>query len=798
MRREPCPLQQLLTLLSDVLTNARTQPLGVRAFCDDPQEVSAYGISMMKGYKNNVLTMGKHFPSYGNLEFLGSALDVPTITESLEQLSLSALVPFRNAIREGIDSIMVGGCAMASAGLDVMHACLSERVVDQLLRKDLEFDGCVVSECLEMESLCSTIGIGSGTIMAVEAGCDIILLCRSFTAQKEAITGLKLGLDDSVVTRERINDSLRRVLTMKSKCAICTWEHALNPPGVSSLMKLQPIHTRLSTKAYNESITVVRDRNHLLPLTNILEPSDELLLLTPLVKPWAAASTTQGNGMPASVESPQHVSARSASVMTGERVFRELGRTLARQRSGRVLHTSYTASGVRPVHESLVDRAAAVIVVTADATRNLYQSGFTKHIAMICKTNGLGGGDRREKPLIVVSVSSPYDFALEGPSVIPTYICTYDFTETCMNSLVSVLYGELNATGRLPGSISQNPKLQQAKQHWLVEAFNEERDAEGLDNLIQAIVDDSPPDVRSELAGATSGSFLLGNSDVLEAHFVVRNSTTRALYGFCATYFYKSTGAGVIGGLIVDPSRRQLSIGHSLHSRAIRTLLQRPGIKLFQLGSRIPSVYLGVPAGNSLGNRRLRPWFATLGWNVALSRPICSMIARNLVTWSPPDGMARSLQSSTAEYDLIYGWEYSGPILDHIKTNSRPGLVEVYKLALGDPSACGIIRAKRSSDGGIIGTLILYNARSKLAEFVPAMKDKRELLGGISSPIISNSVGEFSTVLQSLLLLGMRQIKQQGCTACLLDYVSIVEVQARRGFADSCRRWTGMGAPTHP
>lgn len=52
---------------------------------------------------------GKHFPSYGNLDFLGSTLDMPIITETLEQLSLSALVPFRNAIQAGLDAIFVGG-----------------------------------------------------------------------------------------------------------------------------------------------------------------------------------------------------------------------------------------------------------------------------------------------------------------------------------------------------------------------------------------------------------------------------------------------------------------------------------------------------------------------------------------------------------------------------------------------------------------------------------------------------------------------------------------------------------------
>jgi beta-N-acetylhexosaminidase len=148
------------------------------------------------------------------------------------------------------------------------------------------------------------------------------------------------------------------------------------------------------------------------------------------------------------------------------------------------------------------------------------------------------------------------------------------------------------------------------------------------------------------------------------------------------------------------------------------------------------------------------------------------MIARNLSTWTPPEGMARSLQSAGVDFDLVYGWDYATSVLDHIKTNNRQGLAEVYKLALADPSACGIIRAKRPEDGALVGTVVLYNMQSQLADFVPAMKDVGELTGGISSPVISPSVGEYSTLLQGLILLGMRQIRQQGCNACILDYVS--------------------------
>jgi beta-N-acetylhexosaminidase len=504
-----------------------------------------------------------------------------------------------------------------------------------------------------------------------------------------------------------------------------------------------------------------------------MEPEDELLLLTPLVKPLVASAASRALSEQATNETPDHAGwERSASVMSGERVFRELGRSLARQRSGRVLHTSYTANGVRPQHENLINRASAIIIVTADANRNLYQHGFTKHVSMICNMQYTSGGEKREKPLVVVAVSSPYDFAMDQN--IGTYICTYDFTETALVSLVKVLYGEFAPAGALPGTISQSQKLSQSRQHWLVEAFNEERDSNGLDMLIKTVADGNTPGLRAEIASSTSNTFLLRNPEILESHFVVRNSSTQALYGFCATYFFKATGTGVVGAIFVDPSRRKLSIGHSLHNRAIRTLLQREGVKRFQLGSRLPSVYLGIPTGHGGERKRLRSWFANLGWNTALSRSICSMVARNLSSWSPPDGMAKSLQSAGVDFDLVYGWEYAGPVLDHIKTNNRQGLAEVYKMALADPTACGIIRAKRPEDGALVGTVVLYNMQSQLAEFVPGLKEVGELAGGISSPVISPSVGEYSTLLQGLILLGVRQIKQQGCNACVLDYVSVL------------------------
>lgn len=759
----------------DVLTNVKNQPLGVRTTGDDPEEVSRYGVAFMKGYQDaGIATCGKHFPSYGNLEFLGSSLDVPIITDSLEQLSLSALVPFRNAISEGVDAMIVGGCAMSSAGVNVMHACLSEQVVDDLLREDLGFEGVVVSECLEMEALSHNIGVGGGTVMAVKAGCDLVLLCRSFTVQQEAISGLKMGVETGMITKSRIHQSLRRVLEMKAKCT--SWDKALAPGGITRLTSLQPSHTELSMKAYNTSITVVRDKNRLLPLSNVLDPEEELLLLTPLLKPLPASAAGRRHVVKHSVSS-QDVTLRdrSPSAMNGESIFKDFGRSLARQRRGRVLHTSYTANGVRPIHENLINRASAVLIITADANRNLYQHGFTKHVAMICKSPSSQGNEKREKPFVVVSVSSPYDFAMD-PSI-GTYICTYDFTDTALQALLDLLRGDLSPTGTLPGSINQNQKFHQSKQHWLVEAWNEDRDASALDDLLKTLQMEDPVHQRFEVSGCSSDTFLLRNDLIDESHFVVRNSSTRALYGFCSTYYFKASGTGAIGAIIVDPDRRKLSVGNSLHNRAINSLLQREGIKRCQLGSRLPSVFLGIPTRNNVERKQLRQWFASMGWNNALSRPVCSMLLRDLARWRAPEGITKSLQRAELEFDMVYGGEHSASILDHIKSSSRQGVLEIYRLALREQKTCGVIRAKR--DGVVLGTVVLYSPGSKWAECIPALKAGEEVRGGISSPVISPSVGEYSTLLQGLILLGIRHTQKQQADAVLLDCVSILVVFRR-------------------
>ncbi|KAL1902129.1 hypothetical protein Cpir12675_000027 [Ceratocystis pirilliformis] len=790
-----CGINLMLGPVLDVLSNARYQPLGVRATSDDPQEVSEYATAAIRGIKDaGIACCGKHFPSYGNLDFGGSNLDMPIITQTLEELSLSALIPFRNSIATGnLDGMFVGGCAISNPSLNVQHACLSDQVVDYLLRNELKFDGIAISECLEMEALSHEIGVQNGVVMAVEAGCDLVLLCRAYPVQLEAIEGLRLGVESGIISKARIMKSVQRVLKVKAGCT--SWAKALNPPGISLLSQLHPSHLALSKRAYDSSIAVIRDNEKLIPLSHSIHPQEEILLLTPLVKPLPASTLTKLNeskhrhapGSQTDDHERWSQACRAGAIMTGEEVFRELGRSLARTRNGKLLHTSYTANGLRPVHENLINRASCVIIVTADANRNKYQFGFAKHVDMMCSMLRSRG---QKKHLIVVAVSSPYDFAMD--KTIGTYICTFDFTETAMHALVRTLFGKCPMTGTLPGTLRKTRNRTKSRQPWLVEPYDRERDCHSLDKLIKSVVRNSVELPTLEKATSTAfhlpscGAWAVDNdspspdkSIPVEAHFVVRNSSTGALYGFVATWIYPVASLGVIGTLLVDPVKRNVSIGRSLHRRAVRSFAAA-GVTKAQLGTAFPAVFLGIPTSTDSDTDTgvVHDWFAASGWTVQFPTRLAILAIPLLSAWSAPDGLLTSMQRAGLSFDLVHGIANAGSVEAHVASCAGPDIVAFYRAALAD-GACGVVRAKCGDT--ILGSVVFARAGSMLSNAFPlpttstttaATQQQQQTCNkttaAILAPVVSTGREQQALVLQGLALMGVRQSKANKCESVVL------------------------------
>lgn len=369
----------------------------------------------------------------------------------------------------------------------------------------------------------------------------------------------------------------------------------------------------------------------------------------------------------------------------------------------------------------------------------------------------------QKKQLIVVAVSSPYDFAMDKS--IGTYICTFDFTENALHALVRALVGDFSPLGTLPGTLRKSKKVLKSRQHWLVEEYHRNRDASGLAELLKAVHRASAPDLQF-LQTTTALTFELKNPNINEAHFVVRNSSTHALYGFAATYF--SHGVGILGAIFVDPAKRNVSIGRSLHRRALKNLLQMRGIKKVQIGVAFPGVFLGIPLNVEVNT--VKEWFSNSGWDTQFPRRLTNMAINDLANWTAPEGLPQSIQRASISFDLIYGLENADTVLSHVRALANPEVLELYRCALAETKSCGIVRAKDST-GSLLGTIIICKPRSSFMTYVPSLSSRTEDVAGILAPIFPPS--QLATlVLQGLALMGVRQSKSNKASKVILSWVS--------------------------
>lgn len=183
-----------------------------RSFSNNYNVVSNLGISLANGlYDNKVIPVYKHFPNHGAV--LEDSHDtLPTINKSKEELLTNDLIPFKDAINDGASVIMVGHLAVPSITNDNTPAPLSYELVTNLLRQELNYNGVVITDALNMAALTDNYTEEEIIVNAINAGVDILLMpndpINDIEIIKEAINNNKISLD-------RINESVKRILTLK-------------------------------------------------------------------------------------------------------------------------------------------------------------------------------------------------------------------------------------------------------------------------------------------------------------------------------------------------------------------------------------------------------------------------------------------------------------------------------------------------------------------------------------------------------------------------------------------------------
>lgn len=198
----------------DVFSNPNNKVIGNRAFSSDANIVSTLGLSVGKGLEDNkVMACYKHFPGHGNTD-VDSHYDMPVINKSLEELYDEELIPFKNAIDNGASMIMIGHINMPKISNDDKPASLSYEIVTNLLKKELNYKGLVITDALNMGALKNTYTDKEIYVHAINAGVDLLLMPNG---SRNAIKYIKEAIDSNDIKLSQIDESVKKILTYKYK-----------------------------------------------------------------------------------------------------------------------------------------------------------------------------------------------------------------------------------------------------------------------------------------------------------------------------------------------------------------------------------------------------------------------------------------------------------------------------------------------------------------------------------------------------------------------------------------------------
>lgn len=199
-----------LAPVADVLSGNSTG-IGDRTFGTDAQTVSDMALEVIRGIQEeDVNAAMKYFPGYGAASSNMSGF--PVINSSLDELKKKEFLPYSNAIAQGLDFVMVGHISVPNVTGDDIPASLSEKMISEVLRKDLGFKGIVMTDYLNDKTIVKNYGAADAAVKAIQAGADLLLEPDDLEAAYE---GVLKAVKKGDITEDRLDESIYRILRVK-------------------------------------------------------------------------------------------------------------------------------------------------------------------------------------------------------------------------------------------------------------------------------------------------------------------------------------------------------------------------------------------------------------------------------------------------------------------------------------------------------------------------------------------------------------------------------------------------------
>jgi beta-glucosidase-like glycosyl hydrolase/CubicO group peptidase (beta-lactamase class C family) len=396
---------------SDVNNNPANPIINTRSFGEDPARVGEYVAQFVRGVEENGgLATAKHFPGHGDTAS-DSHLDLPVIQASKERLEELELVPFRVAIAAGVGSIMTAHLSIPALEPDAnVPATLSPNISTDLLRKELNFQGLLITDALNMGGITVRYAPGEAAVRAVLAGADVLLMPPVPDA---AFEGLQQAVKSKRISSERLDASVRRILEAKARIGL----------HQSRLVDLNGINAKMGSDASQDEaqrisdrgVTLLRDTAKRLPLDSTKGGRALLLAFYADPEPYPGED----------LEKQLRTRFDSVTTLRADTSF--VNASILKLPPPASYDMAILALFVR-----VSDRKGNVDVPPEQVTvaRELYKAG---------------------KPVIAAAFGSPY--LIEGFPEAETWIAAFGISDVAQISMARALFGEIPVRGKLPVTI---------------------------------------------------------------------------------------------------------------------------------------------------------------------------------------------------------------------------------------------------------------------------------------------------------------------------------------------------------
>ena len=396
----------------DVNNNPDNPIINVRSFGENPEDVADLGAAFVRGVQEHgAIATGKHFPGHGDTE-TDSHLGLPVIPHSRARMDSVEIFPFRHAIEAGMGAVMTAHISVPSLDGGVGDpATLSSAVLTDLLRDEMEFDGLLFTDAMDMSAISRGFGAEEASVRAIEAGADVILMPPSV---ERAVEGIAAAVESGRIEASRIDASVRRILETKKQMGLDR-DRTVQIDQIGQVVGI-PAHTQVAAEIAERSITLLHNGGTLLPLlgTRSARVMSVSFRRTSDVLAGRYFNTRLRQTYP-------RLTTAGLDVNSGPALYEDLLRQ-ARQQALVILSTYVTAfsqSGSLALPEEVVDFAGQLTEIGV--------------------------------PHIVISFGNPY-LITELPDV-RAYMLAWSGSEVSQTAAAQALFGDIEISGRVPTRI---------------------------------------------------------------------------------------------------------------------------------------------------------------------------------------------------------------------------------------------------------------------------------------------------------------------------------------------------------